>query len=43
MKAVARSATLAIAVLLVFVAPGILAAQLSGSLSGPVVGYVFDR
>ena len=43
MKAVARSATLAIAVLLVFVPPGILAAQLSGSLSGPVVGYVFDR
>jgi len=43
MRAVARSATLAISVLLVFVAPGILAAQLSGSLSGPVVGYVFDR
>jgi hypothetical protein len=42
MRAAARSVT-RMAVSLVLIASGMRAAQLTGTLSGPVVGYVFDR
>lgn len=43
MRAAARYRILAMVVALLLPASGVGAAQLSGSLSGPVLGYLFDR